>query len=457
MGNTERIAKFIVNTTYNALPEEAVRTAKQAITDCLGCALVGSADPSARIMREYVKEIGGKPEAGVIASHFRVAAPEAALANGVAGHALDYDDVAMSTWIGHPSVALLPAILALGEIYHISGKKALEAYVTGFEVGARVGMAIGSAPYAKGWHYTPVLGTMGAAAAGAKILKLNVQQTRMALGTAASLVSGLVANFGTMTKPFHAGSAARNGVIAATLASRGFTANENILETPLGLCKALCEEGGCNLGKMVEELGTSFSIISPGMEIKPYPSCRFTHRAIDAMLWLVENYGILAANVDKVECTTGELAYQTLVHSHPVTGLEGKFSMQYCLAAALLDGKVSLEQFTDEKVARAKEIMEKVNYRCAENSAGMAWHQSHPDEVKVRLKNGKEYSHQVIIDKGSPQNPLTKEELSLKYRDCASTVLPSQDIAKSFELAANLERVEDIAELTNIVNLLEGG
>ena len=456
MDETKRIAQFIVNTTYEALPEEAVRIAKQGITDCLGCSLVGSAEPSARIMREYVKEIGGKPEAGVIASHFRVPAPEAALANGVAGHALDYDDVAMSTWIGHPSVALLPAILALGGIHHISGKKALEAYVIGFEVGAKIGMAIGSGPYAKGWHYTPVLGTMGAAAAGAKILKLNVQQTRMAMGIAASLVSGLVANFGTMTKPFHAGSAARNGVIAATLASRGFTANESIMETPLGLCRALCEKE-CNLDKMVEELGTSFSIISPGMEIKPYPSCRLTHRAIDAVLWLVENYGISAADVDKVECTTGELAYQTLVHSHPVTGLEGKFSMQYCLAAALLDGKVSLEQFTDEKVARAKEMVEKVNYLCVENSAGIAWHQSHPVEVKVRLKDGKEYSHQVMIGKGSLQNPLTKEELSSKYRDCASIVLSQVDITKSFELATNLEQVEDITELMNIVNLLNRG
>lgn len=455
MNETERIAQFIVNTTYNALPEEAVRIAKQAITDCLGCALVGSAQPSARIVREYVKEIGGKAEAGVVASYFRAPAPEAALANGVASHALDYDDVAMSTWIGHPSVALLPAILALGEARHISGKKALEAYVIGFETGARIGMAIGSGPYANGWHYTPVLGTMGAAAAGAKILKLNFPQTRMALGTAASLVSGLVANFGTMTKPFHAGSAARNGVIAATLASRGFTANESILENPLGLCKALCGEGGYNLAKIVEGLGTSFSIISPGMEIKPYPSCRFTHRAIDAMLWLVKNYGISAADVDKIECTTGELAYQTLVYSHPTTGLEGKFSMQYCLAAALLDGKVSLEQFTDEKIARAKEIMEKINYRYAENSAGMAWRQSNPDEVKVRLKNGKEYSHKVLIDKGSPQNPLSKEELSLKYRDCAGTVLSPQDIERSFELATNLEQVEDIAELVNIVNLLE--
>lgn len=448
IGATEIVANFIVRTSYDQIPGEAVRSAKRAILDGLGCILAGSQEPSARIVTGYVKEMGGSPEATVIAGGFKTSAPEAALANGTMAHALDYDDVAMAT-LGHPTVALLPAVLALGEAGRVCGRDALASYIIGFEVMGKIGACIGFGHYGWGWHATVTLGTMGAAAASARMLRLDTHQTMMALGIAASLAGGTRQNFGTMTKPLHAGNAARNGVVASLLAKKGFTADEAILESTMGFLKIFCGGAEYDVAKATEGLGTAFDIISSGVGMKPYPCCLLTHRCIDAILHLIKENGIGANDVERVECRTSEFLPQVLIHSRPKTALEGKFSMQYCMAIALLDGQVGLKQFTDEKVLdpKAQQLLKGVEYVHPEGLTPL-----HPDVVTIRLKDGREISHEVAIAKGDSRNPMTEEELMAKYRDCASFVLSPQDTEKSLEMVWHLEAVNDVTELIDVLS-----
>jgi len=453
MGTTEQIARFITETSYTSIPAEAVSAAKDAILDGLGVTLAGSTEPAGRIIVQYVRELGGAPHAGVIGNDFKCPAPQAALANGTMAHALDYDDV---IWLmsGHPTVPVLPVVLALGEMHHCPGRDALEAYIAGVEVEARIGSGIGQHHYAVGWHPTATLGTLGAAASAARILGLNITETRMALGIAASEASGLRQNFGTMTKPLHAGNAARNGIVAAILAQKGFTADESILENPFGFCPVLGGEGEYNLERMTKSLGSPFAIFNPGLEMKPYPCCRFTHRCIDAILHIVAEHHPAAEEVVEVECQTSPRVPQIVIHHRPRTSLEGKFSMEYCMARALLDGEMRIAQFTEEKVLdpRAQELLKRVKYVHPESAEG----QRLPEVVTVTLRNGRQYSHEVLIAKGAPDNPLTREELTAKYRDCARLVLTPEATEHSLKLVSHLEELEDTAELTDLVTSKTG-
>ena len=447
MGATESIADFIWKTSYDRIPKEAVSSAKWAILDGLGCMLAGSQEPPGNIIKEYVKELGGNPEASVIGGGFKTSAPQAALAYGTMAHALDYDDVAV-TWLGHPTVTLLPTVLAIGERGKLSGRDAIAGYIVGFEVGAKLGAGIGFSHYTVGWHATVTLGTMATTAASSKMLSLDTRQTRMALGIAASLAGGTRQNFGTMTKPFHAGNAARNGIMAALLAKKGFTADETILESPMGFFRLFSGGEEYDIAEATRGLGDPFDILSSGVSIKPYPCCLLTHRCIDAILYLIKEYGVGANDVESVECRTSEFLPQALIHARPRTALEGKFSMQYCMAIALLDGRVGLKQFTDAKVLypKAQELLEKVTYVHPE---GLMPLQS--EAVTIKLKDGRELSHEVAIPKGDPRNPMSEEELASKYRECASFVLSPQDTQKSMEMISHLEDIEDITELINLV------
>ena len=448
MGTTEQIARFIVGTDYDNIAAEAVRLAKDAILDGLGVTLAGSTEPASVIITRYVMELGGATQAGVIGSGFKAPASLAALANGTMAHALDYDDV-LVLMSGHPTVPVLPVVLALGEMGHSPGKDVLAAYIVGVEVEGRVGSGIGRRHYAVGWHSTATLGALGAAAAASKLLGLGVAETRMALGIAASEAGGLRQNFGTMTKPFHAGNAAKNGIIAAMLAEKGFTADESILETPFGFCAVLGGEGEYNLARMTENLGHPFAVVEPGLDMKPYPCCRITHRCIDAILHIIEEYHPAVEEVAEVECQTSPFSPQVLIHHRPKTALEGKFSMEYCMARALLDGEIKLAQFSEEKVLdpKVQELLQRVKYVHPEAVEG----QRLPEVVTVKLRDGRKYSHEVLIAKGAPGNPMTIAELQVKYRDCANLVLPHADTERSLELVTHLEEVKDIAELATLV------
>src|SRR5919108_5268862 len=361
MGVTARLAAFVVDTAFAAIPSQASARAKEAILDGLGCALVGSPTPIGKLITQYVRERSETARAAVIGSGFKTSAALAALANGTMAHALDFDDVNWSM-SGHPTVPVLPAVLALGQEVHACGQEVLLAYTLGFEVETKIGLGVNPRHYDLGWHATSTLGTLGAATACAKLLHLDVPHTQMALGVAASTAAGLRQNFGPMPKPFHPGQAPMNGVTAALLAQLGWTADSHILEAPYGFCQLYAGQGHHNLGHIVKRFGTPYELIASGVAIKQYPCCAFTHRALDAMLALVQQHKLTVEDVAAVECLVGRPTTEVLIHVCPQTGLEGKFSTQYCMAAALLDRRIGLLSFSDEKVKRpaAQRLFERV-------------------------------------------------------------------------------------------------
>jgi len=454
MGITDKVSHFVAQTAAKDIPQDALELARLGITDFIGVALSGSREKQSKIIADYARKMGGVPQASLIGGDGKTSPYLAALVNGTTGHALDYDDMAISL-IGHPSVFLAPAVLAIGESIEASGEDVLTAYVVGYETACCIARPVLQSHYMQGWHSTATFGSLGAAAATAWLLKLSYAQVRMALGIAASLAGGLRQNFGTMTKPLHAGKAAANGIQAALLAQAGFTAADSIIEAPLGFAKVFGHSGEVDWAKAGENLGKTFFITSAeGLSIKPYPSCGFTHCAIGAALGIKEEHKVNADDVAEVELGVSPFDKQILIHHHPRTGLEGKFSLEYCVARAFLSEEVRLRHFNAEAVAepRVESLMEK-----------MRWVEKYPmpvmgtaegfgtKSVTVKLKNGKGYSKEVTIAKGMPQNPLTPEEFNSKYRDCASTMLSKEDVEKSLSILTNLQKVKNIKEVMGIV------
>jgi 2-methylcitrate dehydratase PrpD len=441
---TEKLAGFVVNLDYEQFPAKAVEKAKEAFIDWLGVTFVGSREKMADIIVNYVREAGGNPKATVIGAGLKTSAGHAALIHGLFSHAVDYDDVSWPM-IGHPSVTILPVVFALGEEYKISGKKALEAFIAGFEIETRLGLGTGQFHYHKGWHTTATIGTFGAAAAAAKILGLNATETKTAFGLAASHSAGLRQNFGTMAKPYHAGNAARSGLVAAVLARMGFTANQAIIESPLGFGQVFC--GDFDAPAIIANLGDPLAIISPGREVKKYPSCGGTHTAIDAVLELGSEERISTDDIVSIECQVNEKALNVLIYHQPRTGLEGKFSMEYCLAVALLDKKVGLEQFTDERVQQpdVKRMISKITIVPKTNF------NITPPEVIVTIfdHSGGKREKYIKEAKGSPGNPLSHEEIEEKFRDCAifSGVLRKSEVERTLALLNSLESLNDLSSL----------
>ena len=455
MEATRKVAEFVVKATFKDIPREAVAFAKQAFLDCVGVTLAGSISLPAKIIIGLVKENGGHPKAAVVGGGFKTSSPEAALVNGTSAHVLDYDDTNSSV-AGHPSAFLVPPVLALGEELGISGKEALVAYIIGLEVAAKVGRCINKGHYEKGWHATATLGTLGAAAAGAKILKLDTHQVRMALGIAASEAAGLRQNFGTMTKPLHAGNASRNGIIAAMLAKRGFTADESILEAEFGFCNLFSRDNRYDLEKITADMGQPFDAVTPGINLKPYPACRGAHSALDAMLALVRGDNISGMDVENIEVRTHPLNANTLIRSNPRSGVEGKFSMQFCMAIALLNKEVGLNEFTDEKLldARTQDLIKRVKMIAdptLEDAAKSAKTEYLPSIVRVRMKNGREFMKRVDFPRGHPYVPLSQEELLKKYRDCAGLVMPKEDVEQSLDMISNMEAIKDVRTLADLL------
>ncbi len=451
MSVTEKIADFIVKTDLAKMPGQVIGITKKAMLDTIGVALAGSVDPAGKTITAFVEKLGSKPVAGVIGGKVRTSSLLAALANGTISHTLDYDDAGAYTQ-GHPSVVLIPVLLALAEELGASGKEIIEAYVLGVEAWSKVSRAMPML-HLRGWHPTAVLGTIGAAAAAAKLLKLNVKQTTNALGLACSGAAGLGQNFGTMTKPFHAGNAARSGIMAALLAKEGFTAAKDIMEGDMGFPAAFYGESPANISKMAENLGDPFALVSRGINVKRYPSCAGTHRPIDALLHLIDSYDIKPEEVVAVDCRVSPRAKKILLYDNPNTGFEGKFSIQFVMAAAIQDRKIELAQFTDEYVnsPATKGLMRKVSLRIHPDWAEGKDTDARPDIVAIRLVDGREYYYGVALAKGHEKVPLTDEEFLAKYCECAKLVLGDKEIERCLELINKLEELKDISGLMDIL------
>jgi len=443
---THRIAEFVASTPTAAIPPEAREQARRAVLDTLGVMLAGSREEASIKLAALVREQRGAEEAAVFGHNFRAPANEAALVNGTSAHALDFDDVSV-TMRGHPSVPLLPAVLALGEKLGSSGSELTGAFVFGFEVECKLGSVIGGPHYALGWHPTATFGTIGAAAASARLLGLDVDRTRMTLGIAASLAGGARRNFGSMTKPLHAGWAAHNGVIAASLALRGFTADNEALEAPDGWLHAA--SGGVPVDTSpLERLGNPWEILSPGIDVKLYPCCYFTHVSIDAALEISAHVAQQAAVIEGVRVSVSPGTMMVLRREPPQTGLEGKFSLEYCVAAALADGDVSLATFEDSAVARPEvcAIMHLVGV--TEDAPPASAPLGGSSVVEVVFAHGEPIrSHRVDIPRGAPKNPLSWSQLAEKFRDCATPVLSASRTESVIKLTQNLDDLADVREL----------
>jgi 2-methylcitrate dehydratase PrpD len=451
MGTTEKVAQFIVHTTYDQIPAEAIGVAKRAIVDGLGVAIAGSQTDAGRIAARWAKAMGGAPATGVIGAGFKTSLPIAARANGIMAHALDYDDVTRN--MGHPTPPLLPVLLALGETQGASGRDLLEAYAVGFEVESKLGNSMSRKHYAHGWHSTSIFGTLGAAAAAAKLLRLDLWHTQMALGIAASEAAGLRQNFGTMTKPYHAGLAAANGVIAATLAREGFTSAPDSLEGEFGFLRVFGMPGEYDEGKIVDTLANPWNLVAHGIGLKPYPCCRNAHRPLDAMLALVRAHGFAPDQVEQIDCEISAHVTKVMTYEQAHTGLEGKFCLPYCLAVAVCDRRVGIRQFADARVrdpqvqALSKRVRLLHPYDRTEWDIGELL----PCAVRVRLADGRVLEQSAGAPRGDPDNPLTWEEIAEKYRDCARELLAEGDVERTLDLLQRLEELPSLAELMEIL------
>jgi 2-methylcitrate dehydratase PrpD len=456
MAITDRLAHLIAETTYDQLPASAVTQAKRALLDTIGVTLAGHGEAAGQIITRFVKECGGHPEAAILGTSVHTSPALAALANGTLGHALDFDDVTFHLR-GHPSVPVVPAVLALGQALRASGKDVVTAFVIGVEVEAKVGKAMSAAHLRRGWHPTATIGTLGAVAAAANLLRLTAPQVQMALGIAASKAAGLRKNFGTMTKPLHAGEAARNGVEAAQLAQRGFTADPHILDNRFSFFNVFVGEGEFVPETVVSDFGTPYEIITPGIGVKPYPACRQAHSAIDAMLHLVNTYRLQPDHVSEIICHVSARMRDFLVHHEPQTGLEGKFSMEYCLAAALLHGKLSLAQFSDASVQdpRVRALMQRVRLVHPDQDK-INWDTPGPAAVEIVLNSGVRRQQRTEIPKGDPDLPLTWAELVAKFQDCAATVLADAQIQEAIQHIAHLEELSILKPLMASLTLPDG-
>jgi 2-methylcitrate dehydratase PrpD len=450
---TDKVAHFIAEIKPDDIPEEAFEYARMAVTDFCGVALAGSYQEIGNIIAGCIQDMGGKAESGVIGKGFKTTPHLAALANGTMGHALDYDDLSF-VYGAHPSVDLVPVVLSIGESIGASGREILTAYIVGFEACARISSPIANSHYMQGWHSTGNIGVLGSTAAAARLLRLNIQQIKMAYGIVVSAASGIRYNNGTMTKPFHAGNAASSGVLSCLLAKRGFTSREDAIEAPSGYAKVF----GCNdvidWEKTAAGLGKVFSITKPGIGFKPYPSCGGTLGVSDAALYLRRIYHIEPSSIREVILGVGPFENRTLIHDAK-KGLEGKFSMEYCVSRMLLDGKIGLNNFTDEQVNQPaiKELSSRT--KCVEcypmavmgaDASGL-----NPQSVTIKMADGREYFRETPIIGGMPVTPMTPEEIENKFKDCALPVLDNMATEKALEMLRNLSQLGNVRQLMAVL------
>jgi len=444
---TSSLANFIERAEISQIPEVVVQKAKILVSDFLGVSVAGSLEGPAGIVQEMIREQGMKSGVTIIGTGLTCHPTWASLANGISGHVLDYDDVSQPMY-GHPTVAVLPACLAVGEFLGANGLAILESYIIGMEVAVKLAHGMNPAHYEKGWHSTCTLGSMGSTAAAAKLLGLKGERLRSALALGASQAGGLQRNFGTMTKSFHAGRAAENGVLAALLARKGWTGDQAILDSPRGFFRMFGGPDREESKSFLEKLGRPFDIERPGIILKKYPSCAFSHPVVDAALDITRAPRYDPGDVDRVEGHIHGLADQILIHHDPKTGLEAKFSMEACIAIALVDGKVNRKSFCDKRVLSSdvRAMMTRVNRKIYTNR-GNAPKGFGPAAVKVYLRGGEVLEARVEKARGNPENPLNPIEIQEKYMDCCSGVLPERAIERSLSLFENLESLENVREL----------
>lgn len=457
---TDEVAGFILATSARDVPKDVAHLGKRSVIDGIGLALAGAASQTGGIVRRYLASLGIGSETGsaVIGAELRLPARFAAFANGVSIHADDYDDTQLAIAVDrvyglltHPTAPVLPAVLALAERDRRSGADLMTAYHVGVEVECKVAEAILPRHYQHGFHTTGTVGTIGAAAGAAKLLGLDRDATRRALSVGATQAAGLRENFGTMTKPFHAGHAAEGGVVAAELARLGLTASQNGLEADRGFFRAA---GGGYSPEMIDgKLGRPWTFHFPGVSIKPHPSGSLTHPGMAVMMDLIRRHDIRPDRVKRVAVGTNHNMPNALIHHRPRNELQAKFSMEFCMAILLVERKGGLEQFTDEVVNRpdVQGMLQKISFG-THPEAEAAGFDKMTTLIEIELDDGTVVKGRADFGKGSPANPMTDAELEEKFRECATWGgLTRAEADKVLALAWKIEELKDVGELTRLL------
>ena len=442
------LANRIASVTYDSLPDDALHWARVAILDTVGVTLAGASEPCARIAARVLTAGGSTGPSLVFGTDDRTAPLDAALINGTASHALDFDDCS-NTLGGHPSAPILPALFALAETHDVDGRAFITAYIAGFETEARISRGINFHHYEKGWHPTATIGVFGATAACAHLLGLPPDRIAVALGLAASFASGFKANFGTMTKPLHVGHCSRNGLLAALLASEGFTANPGAFEHKQGFLEVFNGAGNYDADAILRNWANPLDITRPGVAIKQYPCCGSTHPAVDAILALVREHDIAADDIERVDSWTHPRRLEHTNRPDPNSALDAKFSVQYCLARAAVNRKVVLAHFEDDAHhdPEVRTMLSRV-YAAPHPDMAMTSTDHFGGEVRITLKDGRTVSRRVNQPIGrDSDHPLPPDLLEAKFISCATRALAP---ATARGLLASLRQIDQAASIRHI-------
>ena len=458
-GLTDYVGRFVATTKYEDIPPEVIELGKKSILDGLGLALAGSMAGTGTICRQYLEDLGlcdGK--ATIIGSARKTSPRFAAFVNAVSIHADDFDDTQLAVakdrvygLLVHPTVPVLPAALALAERGGVSGKELMLAYHLGVEAECKIAEAISPRHYQDGFHSTGTCGPFGSAAACAKLLRFDLSKTLNVFGLAASQSGGLRENFGTMTKPFQAGRAAESGLESAELVALGWSAAEQILEADRGFFHAF--GGSYDPAAIMGRLGKPWTFVSPGISLKPYPSGSLAHPAMTELAHLIETNNIQATQVEKIDVGANHNMTTTLLHHQPKTGLEAKFSMEFCMAILLLERKAGLGEFSDKVVQRAdvQEMIRRVNFY-VDPEAESAGYDKMTSLLKIHLKDGRIITGRADFGKGSPANPMTFEEAAAKFRGCAEFAdWPGVKTEKIIAFVRALDTAPDVSALSSLL------
>jgi 2-methylcitrate dehydratase PrpD len=452
MGPTEQLVRFALET--REIPDPIRALGIDHLVDGVAVMLSGATEASGRLVREYLREAGGAAQATVLGAKLRAPLRLAAWANGTAGHAMDYDDTQLASdrqsvygLLTHPTVPVLAGALAVAETTEASGPVLLDAYIIGVEVACRIADAISPRHYRDGFHSTATMGGFGAAAAAARLYGCDLDTTLRAFGLAASMSAGLRENFGTMTKPFHAGRAAENGIFAVQLARRGWTAAKDILEAKRGFYNA--SAGGYDPSKIEGKLGNPYFFIEPGISIKPYPSGSLSHPAQDTLLELVREHDIVPDQVERIDVGVNSHVPNALIHVRPATALEGKFSLQFQMAIGVLERRAGIAQFVDEKVRdpRTRAMAERVHVHVDPEIEALGYNEMRM-KVDLTLKDGRRLSGYAEAAKGHPKKPMSRDDLREKFMDCATLVMPAAAAESALEHLWAIRQIDRVADLT---------
>lgn len=452
MGVTEELVHFIVNQSLSGIPHEVIELAKYTIIDTLGCCIAGYtvAKEECDWIANLVEDLGGKPESSVFMYGYKTSAPLAALANGTMIHTIDFDDTHIGS-ISHFSASLVPTTFSLAERLRVDGSKLLEAFILGFEVGARVGRQMMPSHY-KFWHPTSTFGSLASVTAASKLLKLDETQTEYALSLAADQAAGLryCIDKGDYSKSLHPGLAAMRGVMLALLIRKGANGPKGILEYPTGFCYALSE--GPKVERITHGLGDSYELTANSL--KAYPTILISHSSIQAILEIMKEHAIEYSQISKIHLRISQTVKGQGQNYNPETPLAARLSIPFCVALAAIDKKVSLTQFTKERLKdpRIKDLMNRIDIQ-EDPLLNEQYPQTLASIVELEVKNKNIVKHEVIYPKGNIRNPMTEDDITKKFRELCYISLKKERCEELLELLFHLDQLNSVEELVNLLRV----